>query len=232
MNKTNKYSWLTFIPVGIACFYFYLHTCPYLLLHKEQTTLFVYASEVLYSYLNKPAVLSCLTGDYLTQFFRTPVTASILMGGDYACIGTDLLCRISEMDKRLEVYDTVSDLVIADYGTFPIWHRETDLKLMDLQNGQIDSLPTINSDRSDTYHSWSSNSRWFVFASKRGDGQYGKPYFAYISPDGTAGKPFVLPQKDPEHYDYTFKSYNIPELSSTPVPFDAFDICRIYQEHE
>ena len=37
--------------------------------------------EVLYSYLNKPAVLSCLTGDYLTQFFRTPVTASILMGG-------------------------------------------------------------------------------------------------------------------------------------------------------
>ena len=121
---------------------------------------------------------------------------------------------------------------VADYGTFPIWHRETDLKLMDLQNGQIDSLPTINSDRSDTYHSWSSNSRWFVFASKRGDGQYGKPYFAYISPDGTAGKPFVLPQKDPEHYDYTFKSYNIPELSSTPVPFDAFDICRIYQEHE
>ena len=90
MNKTNKYSWLTFIPVGIACFYFYLHTCPYHLLHKEQTTLFVYASEVLYSYLNKPAVLSCLTGDYLTQFFRTPVTASILMGGDYACIGTDL----------------------------------------------------------------------------------------------------------------------------------------------
>lgn len=81
MNKTNKYSWLTFIPVGIACFYFYLHTCPYHLLHKEQTTLFVYASEVLYSYLNKPAVLSCLTGDYLTQFFRTPVTASILMGG-------------------------------------------------------------------------------------------------------------------------------------------------------
>ena len=101
MNKTNKYSWLTFIPVGIACFYFYLHTCPYHLLHKEQTTLFVYASEVLYSYLNKPAVLSCLTGDYLTQLFRTPVTASILMGGDYACIGTDLLCRISEMDKRL-----------------------------------------------------------------------------------------------------------------------------------
>lgn len=115
---------------------------------------------------------------------------------------------------------------VADYGTFPIWHRETDLKLMDLQTGDIDPLPSVNSDRSDTYHSWSSNSRWFVFASKRGDGQYGKPYFAYISPDGTAGKPFVLPQKDPSHYDNTFKSFNIPELSASPVPFDAGDIAN------
>lgn len=119
---------------------------------------------------------------------------------------------------------------VADYGTFPIWHRETDLKLMDLKTGRVDSLPAVNSNRSDTYHSWSSNSRWFVFASKRGDGQYGKPYFAYLSPDGTIGKPFVLPQKDPEHYDNTLKSYNIPELSATPVPFDASDIRRIYRE--
>lgn len=115
---------------------------------------------------------------------------------------------------------------VADYGTFPIWHRETDLKLMNLQTGDIDPLPAVNSNRSDTYHSWSSNSRWFVFASKRGDGQYGKPYFAYISPDGTAGKPFVLPQKDPSHYDNTFKSFNIPELSASPVPFDAGDIAN------
>ena len=138
------------------------------------------------------------------------------------------------MDKRLEVYDTVSDLVIADFD-----NNKMLISPQTARKEVFETFPTfsadgnwINSDRSDTYHSWSSNSRWFVFASKRGDGQYGKPYFAYISPDGTAGKPFVLPQKDPEHYDYTFKSYNIPELSSTPVPFDAFDICRIYQEHE
>lgn len=119
---------------------------------------------------------------------------------------------------------------VADYGTFPIWHRETDLCLMDLQTGLIDSLPTVNSDRSDTYHSWSSDSRWFVFASKRGDGQYGKPYVAYVGPDGKVGKPFVLPQKEPSHYDYTLKSYNIPELSATPVPFDAADIRKVWLE--
>lgn len=69
---------------------------------------------------------------------------------------------------------------VADYGTFPIWHRETELQLMDLQTGAIDSLPMVNSNRSDTYHSWSSGSRWFAFASKRGDGQYGRVYFAYL----------------------------------------------------
>ena len=121
---------------------------------------------------------------------------------------------------------------VADYGTFPIWHRETDLELMDLQTGQTNRLPIVNSDRSDTYHSWSSNSRWFVFASKRSDGQYGKPYFAYINRKGEVGKPFALPQKDPEHYDLTFKSYNIPELSAYPVPFDAVDIRRVYQQTE
>ena len=49
--------------------------------------------------------------------------------------------------------------------------------MMDLQTGAIDSLAVVNSPKSDTYHSWSSNSRWFVFASKRDDGLFGNPYF-------------------------------------------------------
>lgn len=119
---------------------------------------------------------------------------------------------------------------VADYGTFPIWHRETDLQLLDLATGRIDSLATVNSSLSDTYHSWSSNSRWFVFASKRDDGQFGKPYFAYIDTGGKTGKPFVLPQQDPERYDNTLKSYNIPELSASSVPFDAVDIQKLYEQ--
>ena len=120
----------------------------------------------------------------------------------------------------------------VDYGTFPIWHQETDLYMLHLTTGRIDTLAKVNSNRSDTYHSWASNSHWFVFASKRGDGQYGKPYFAYVDQDGKAHKPFVLPQKDAEHYVQTFKSYNIPELSTSPLPFDALAIKQIYQKAE
>jgi len=117
---------------------------------------------------------------------------------------------------------------VADYGTFPIWHRETDLQMMNLQTGAVDPLTIVNSNRSDTYHSWSSNSRWFVFASKRDNGQYGKPYFAYVDKNGKASKPFVLPQKHPSHYDEFLYSYNIPELSRTKASFKASDIEKIY----
>ncbi|MDP4201677.1 MAG: hypothetical protein Q8861_03215 [Bacteroidota bacterium] len=117
---------------------------------------------------------------------------------------------------------------VADYGTFPIWHRETDLQMMNLQTGVVNPLTIVNSNRSDTYHSWSSNSRWFVFASKRDNGQYGKPYFAYVDKNGKARKPFVLPQKHPSHYDEILYSYNIPELSRSKATFKASDIEKIY----
>jgi len=121
---------------------------------------------------------------------------------------------------------------VADYGTFPIWHREADLQMMNLKTGSIDSLTVVNGPNSDSYHSWSSNSCWFVFASKRDDGIYGKPYFCYIDSTGKASKPFVLPQNDPSVYDFMLKSFNIPELSKGPTPFDAKDIEQVYWNQE
>lgn len=119
---------------------------------------------------------------------------------------------------------------VADYGTFPIWHPEADLYMMDLQTGKVDSLSIVNSEKSDTYHSWSHTGRWFVFASKRDDGLYGKPYFCYVDRQGKAHKPFVLPQREPTFYDDCLKSFNIPELSRGPVPFDAIDIENVMKQ--
>ena len=115
---------------------------------------------------------------------------------------------------------------VQDYGTFPIWHKEADLWMMDLRTGMIDTLQVVNSDMSDTYHSWSSNSRWFVFASKRDDGLYGKPYFCYVDRTGKAHKPFCLPQQDPTFYDDFLKSFNAPELAKGKIPFDAVDVAN------
>ena len=123
-------------------------------------------------------------------------------------------------DGRFIIY------TVANYGTFPIWHQETDLQLMNLETGAIDKMEAVNSDKSDTYHCWSSSSRWLVFASKRDDGLYGKPYFCYIDRQGKAQKPFVLPQKNPHFYDNCLKSFNAPEIGKGPLPFDALDVKR------
>jgi Tol biopolymer transport system component len=119
---------------------------------------------------------------------------------------------------------------VADYGTFPIWHPEADLQMMNLQTGSIDSLTIVNSAKSDTYHAWSSNSHWFVFASKRDDGLYGKPYFCYVDKNGKAHKPFCLPQQHPTFYDNNLKSFNAPEFGKGKVPFDVEDVAKAMKQ--
>ncbi len=118
---------------------------------------------------------------------------------------------------------------VADYGTFPLFHTESTLNLMDLESGEVRPLDEIKGDKSDTYHSWSSNSRWFVFASKRGDGTYGKPYFCHLDADGRTTKPFVLPQKSSRFYLYNLKSFNIPDLGSSSTGMTIRDAARMFK---
>lgn len=107
-----------------------------------------------------------------------------------------------------------------DYGNFPIWHKSANLYLMDLSTGEIREMNEVNSNDVDSYHSWSSNSRWFVFSSRRINGLYTMPFIAFINEKGKAGKPFLLPQKNPDHYNHLLFSYNIPELIKGPVKMD------------
>ena len=118
---------------------------------------------------------------------------------------------------------------VSDYGTFPLFHPECTLYLADLQNGGIRPMEEIKGNKSDSYHSWSSNSRWFVFASKRGDGQYGKPYFCHLDADGNTTKPFVLPQKSSRFYLYNLKSFNVPDLGNASTGMTVRDARRMFE---
>ncbi|MDD6079552.1 MAG: hypothetical protein PUC85_05205 [bacterium] len=113
------------------------------------------------------------------------------------------------------------------YGNFSIWHRDADLYLMDLRTGRYQPMEAVNSENVESYHSWSSNSRWFVFSSRRENGLYTVPYIAYLSPDGQAGKPFLLPQASPDYYDLTLRSFNIPELVKGSVQVDRQELIQI-----
>jgi Tol biopolymer transport system component len=105
---------------------------------------------------------------------------------------------------------------MTKFGNFTIWHKDSDLYLMNLETNEI-TKPDINSDQAESYHAWSSTGRWIVFSSRRIDGFFTRLYFAYFDSDGKAHKPFLLPQKDPEFYNTFLKTYNIPELITSKV---------------
>ena len=131
---------------------------------------------------------------------------------DAAAFGKSLAFPKPSFDGRFLMY------TLADYGTFPIWHHEADLWLLDLATGETRPLDEVNSADTDSYHDWSSNSRWFVFSSRRGDGLFTRLYIAHIDENGRAGKPFLLPQRDPVSYDEDlFRSFNVPEFVTGPV---------------
>jgi len=117
-------------------------------------------------------------------------------------------------------------LTVADYGCFPIWHKEADLYSIDLETFNASKLD-LNSDFTDSYHSWSSNGRWLVFSSKRDDGLTARPYISYIEKDGTSDKPFILPQKDPEFYSGYLKTFNIPEFSNVKITLNPGKIRKL-----
>ncbi len=100
---------------------------------------------------------------------------------------------------------------LHDYGSFSNWHKEADLYLLRLENGQVDSM-TLNSDEAETFHCWSSNGKWIVFSSKRDDGFHSRLYFAYFNGADSIGKPFILPQKDPGLHKQIPMSFNLPAL--------------------
>ena len=108
---------------------------------------------------------------------------------------------------------------LGEWGCFHIWHRDADLWMIDLQNGEAKSMDALNSDNTESYHSWSSNGRWVVFSSRRNDGVFTRPFIAHVDAQGRASKPFELPSENPDYHQQLIKSYNVPELMRGPVTF-------------
>ena len=115
----------------------------------------------------------------------------------------------------------------ADFSIFPIDHKEADLWLMDLETGETRPIDEVNSDFSESFHNWSSNSRWFLFSSRRADGLYVQVYLSSIDAEGRCTKPFVLPQENPrEYYHNTLYSFNVPDFTKARVEFDTRGVYR------
>lgn len=116
---------------------------------------------------------------------------------------------------------------VSAYGTFPIWHKDADLCLIDLNEKKEVSLVRLNSPDTESYHAWSSNGRWVVFSSRRLDGLYTRLFFAYVSDSGEAGKPFLLPLSHVSENAACMKSFNIPEFVTGEVKNESRTIRKL-----
>ena len=104
--------------------------------------------------------------------------------------------------------------------------------LLDLETGTVRTVTELNSDQTDSYHSWSSGGQWVVFSSRRIDGRYTRLFISHFDGKGHFSKPFLLPQEDPEFNQLRLKSYNIPEFITSRVPDRQEAIAGLFKEEE
>ena len=120
---------------------------------------------------------------------------------------------------------------LSDYGQFSIWHHEADLWLLDFSTGQSQPMTGANSDDTESFHNWSTNSRWLVLSSRRDDGLFTRPYFCHVDAKGNVSKAFMLPQRNPRRfYCERFFSFNVPDFIIGPTHFDGRKASRIIND--
>jgi len=120
----------------------------------------------------------------------------------------------------------------CDYSCWPSYHTDADLYIVDLQKaaetGRFECRKMeINTEQCESWHTWSSNSRWIVFSSKKDNPLFNRSYVTYVHGDGTLSKAFVIPQKDPMFYESYPKTYTIPELVTGPVKVRGEKLAKV-----
>ena len=113
-------------------------------------------------------------------------------------------------------------VTMCDYGCFPVYRKSSDLYLIDLKAAEESGIfkyrkLDINSEQSESWHAFSSNSKWLAFSSKKKSHLFTRTFFSYIGQNGTVYKPFLLPQKDPQFYDSCLFTFTVPEFLTESV---------------
>ena len=121
---------------------------------------------------------------------------------------------------------------MCNYSSLPMFQPSSDLYMIDLEvarrTGKYEyRWVEANSDQSESWHCWSSNSRWIAFSSKRRDGVFTRLHISYVDQNGKTYKPIVMPQKDPTFYDSCLKTYSVPELVVGPVQVTGERLARV-----
>ena len=121
---------------------------------------------------------------------------------------------------------------ISTHGIFPLDQIASDLFLFDFKTGTARKIDEINSPYAESFHVWSSNSKWIMFSTRREDGVFTRLYFSHIDENGHFSKPFALPQEDPEFNRSFLYAFNIAEFMVEPIEISAHDFADFINSNE
>ncbi len=102
-------------------------------------------------------------------------------------------------------------IVFCQAQNFMLLQRDSKLFIMPAGGG-TPRLMNCNTNEMNSWHSWSPNSRWLVFSSKRG-GPYTQLYITHIDDNGNDSPPVLL-----ENLIFENRAANIPEFFPAKVP--------------
>ena len=148
--------------------------------------------------------------------------------------GSDITVTSSSPDTSWTIHVSEDDI---DYGVAyrllePGYEVYSKMGIYERELSSFRERAILSPD-TESFHNWSSNSRWLVFSSRRDDGQFTRLYFSHIDGDGNASKAFMLPQKNPaEYYGTLFMSYNVPDFITAPLSVDNVRASRLINAEE
>lgn len=160
------------------------------------------------------------------DLMRIPYDSESNTWGDLEVVLSHKEAGKSITQPRISPDGRLMSFAMTDHGTFSIHRPGGDVYLMNMQTGEYYPIEG-NTDRPESYNSWSHNSRWLVYSSKKRDNFLTRPYITYIDADGKSHKSFILPQKDPKFYDTFIITYNVPEFINETVQVNGQDLIRV-----
>lgn len=91
-TKPNAGIYTLYLLWGIACFAFFQFGYHYHFFYQEQNQLFLWSTDYLVTYLDKPGWLACMTGDFLTQFYYYPYVGAAILTFNLLLLGHNVRC--------------------------------------------------------------------------------------------------------------------------------------------
>ena len=160
------------------------------------------------------ARMATVAGAYTNMFYGLRVRRYDVATGTFAEPETVVDGNASRMScafPRVSPDGRWLVLTVSPYGVFPIWHKAADLWLLDLKTLKTRPIEELNSSDTESWHEFSSDGRWMVFSSRRGDGTVTRPWIARFDPSaGRFDRPFPLPLRDPDEDFLRLESCNLP----------------------